>query len=188
MDQDELLRQVTQILEQVGIPYLVTGSVATIFYGEPRFTADIDIVVDLPVERVRELCEGFPSPEYYVSRESATSAARRRSQFNVLHPRSGLKVDFMVSGPSAFDRSRFERGRRIRPEEDFQATFASPEDVILKKLEYYQEGKSEKHLRDIDGVLRISGPELDTAYIDHWAEILGVHEIWEKVRTSSEEI
>jgi hypothetical protein len=185
MDQDELLRRVTRVLERVGLRYLVTGSVATIFYGEPRFTADIDIVVDLPVERVRDLCQALASPEFYVSEDSARHAARRRSQFNVLHPSSGLKVDLMVSERSAFDRSRFERARRLQPEEDYQATFASPEDVILKKMEYFREGKSEKHLRDIDGVLKISGADLDTAYIDRWAEILGVREIWEEVRKSS---
>lgn len=185
MDQDELLRRITQVLEREGVPYLVTGSVATIFYGEPRFTADIDIVVDLPVERVRNLCAAFPSPEFYLSEESARRAVRQRSQFNVLHPKSGLKVDLMVSERSAFDRSRFTRGHRLRPQEDYEATFASPEDVILKKMEYFREGKSEKHLRDIDGILRISGTDLDTGYIDHWAEVLGVLEIWERLRKSS---
>jgi len=179
MEQDELLRRVTETLERLEIPYLVTGSVATIYYGEPRFTLDIDIVVDLTQDKARELCSAFSPEDFYVSEESAKRAVRQRSQFNVLHPRSGLKVDLMVSDHSAFDRSRFARGQRLRPTDDYEATFASPEDVILKKLEYYRQGKSEKHLRDIAGILKISGDRVHRTYIEEWADKLGVREIWE---------
>lgn len=181
MEQGELLRTVTEILERLGIPYLVTGSMATIYYGEPRFTVDIDIVVDLAAERVPDLCGSFPPDEFYVSEEAARRAVLNRSQFNILHPGSGLKIDLMVSDRSDFDRSRFDRSRRLRTAEEYEATFASPEDVILKKLEYYREGKSEKHLKDIAGVLKISGDELDHAYIETWANRLGVREIWDRV-------
>lgn len=185
MEQDELLRIVTRVLEDLGLPYLVTGSMATIYYGEPRFTVDIDIVVDLPSRQVADFCKAFSPDEFYVSEPSARRAVQNRSQFNILHPRSGLKVDVMVSDRSPFDRSRFGRSRRLQPADDFEATFAAPEDVILKKLEYYREGKSDKHLRDIAGVLKISGDELDMGYIDTWADRLGVREIWERVRSSS---
>lgn len=183
MEPSELLRTVTEILARLNIPYLVTGSMATIYYGEPRFTVDIDIVVDLPADRVSELCASFSPEEFYISEEAARRAVRNRSQFNVLHPGSGLKIDLMVSDRSAFDRSRFDRSRRLRPAEEYEATFASPEDVILKKLEYYREGKSEKHLRDIAGVLKISGDEIDRAYIESWADRLGVREIWDRMST-----
>ena len=186
MEQDELLRLVTRVLESQGLRYLVTGSIATIYYGEPRFTADIDVVVDLPAEKVRDLCQAFPSSEFYVSEESAQRAARQRSQFNVIHPGSGLKVDLMVSDHSAFDRSRFDRARRLRPEDDYEAAFASPEDVILKKMEYFRKGGSEKHLRDIDGILRVSGKSLDAGYIESWAARLGVGEIWQRCRKRPE--
>jgi len=181
MEQGELLRAITEILERLGIPYLVTGSVATIYYGEPRFTVDIDIVVNLAPEKVSDLCNSFTPEEFYVSEEAARLAVRNRSQFNILHPGSGLKIDLMVSDRSAFDRSRFDRSRRLRPSADYEASFASPEDVILKKLEYYREGKSEKHLRDIAGVLKISGDDIDRAYIERWADRLGVREIWDRV-------
>lgn len=67
---------------------------------------------------------------------------------------------------------------------DFEATFAAPEDVTLKKMEYYREGKSDKHLRDIAGVLKISGDEIDEEYIEAWVDRLGVREIWERLRDS----
>lgn len=182
MEQSELLRFCTKVLEQLGLRYFVTGSVATIFYGEPRFTNDIDIVVDLPPDRISELCGAFPSSDFYVSEESVRSAVSRKGQFNVIHPASGLKADIMVPSEDAFNRSRFSRVRRLRPAPEYDVFFASPEDVILKKLEYYLEGRSEKHLRDIAGVLKISGPQIDFTYIDEWAGLLGLSEIWRKVR------
>lgn len=185
MEQSELLRFCTSILERLGFRYFVTGSVATIFYGEPRFTNDIDIVVDLPPERISEFCEAFPA-DYYVSEESVRQAVLRKGQFNVIHPASGLKVDVMIPSKDAFDRSRFSRVRRLYPAPDYEVPFASPEDVILKKLEYYLEGGSEKHLRDIAGVLKISRSQIDLTYIDDWAERLGLAEIWTKVRLVAE--
>lgn len=187
MEQSELLRYVTDVLERLGLRYFVTGSVATIFFGEPRFTNDIDIVADLPAHRIRDLCAAFPAEEFYLDEEAVRRAVSRQRQFNILHPASGLKVDVMVPADNAFNRSRFARIRRLKPASDYDAAFASPEDVILKKLEYYQEGGSEKHLRDIGGILRISGEQLDLAYIDDWSARLGLSEIWTAVRNAATE-
>jgi hypothetical protein len=181
MEPSELLERLVRELEALGLRYLVTGSTATIFYGEPRFTADIDVVVDLPTERVAELVAVFDVDEFYLDEESVRSALARRGQFNIIHPASGLKVDVVIPGGSDFDRNRFLRGRRVRPNPAYEATFASPEDVILMKLVYYRDGGSEKHLRDITGVLKISGDELDRGYLDEWAERLGVADVWRAV-------
>lgn len=99
----------------------------------------------------------------------------------MIHPASGLKVDFILLRDTAFDKSRMRRGVRLRPGPDYEATFASPEDVILKKLEYYRGGESDKHLRDITGVLKVRGDRLDRAYIASWAARLGVDDIWQAV-------
>jgi hypothetical protein len=181
MEQDELLRRVIETLERLRLPYLVTGSIATILYGEPRFTNDIDVVVQLPPRAVAALVEAFPAPEFYADVEQISDAIARRSQFNVIHPASGLKVDFLIPAMDAFDRSRFARARRVRPALELEASFAAPEDVILKKLQYYAEGGSEKHLRDIAGILRISPAEVDRGYVADWAKRLGLSEVWEAV-------
>lgn len=178
---DELLRRVVGVLERLDLPYLVTGSMATVLYGEPRFTNDVDIVVDLPADRSQEFCAAFPGDELDLDSESVRRAVERSGQFNIIHPRSGLKVDVIIPERSPFDESRFARGRRERPAGDYEATFASPEDAILKKLEYFREGGSDKHLRDIVGVLEVSGEEIDRVYIREWAERLGLTEIWEAV-------
>jgi hypothetical protein len=179
--QDELLRFAVEALERLRLPYLVTGSVATVFYGEPRFTNDVDIVVDLPLARAGELCRAFPAGEFYVDPESARAAIRRRGQFNVIHPTSGLKIDLIVAPRDAFDRSRFERARRVHPAPDYDAAFASPEDVIVKKMAAFREGGSDKHLRDVAGVLRVSGERLDRSYIAEWAARLGLMDVWKAV-------
>ena len=156
----------------------MTGSTASIFFGEPRFTNDIDIVVDLPTHRVAAFCAEFPEEEFYLSEEAVRRAVRRHGQFNILHPESGLKVDVMVPMDTMFNRSRFARMKRVKPEPDFEACFASAEDVIVKKMEFFREGGSEKHLRDITGILKISGDDLDREYIESWAENMGLETIW----------
>ncbi len=178
MEQSELLRRIVEVLEELGLPYLVTGSTATIFYGEPRFTADIDVVVQLPAKRIPDLVRAFAGDEFYLDEESVRRAVAKRRQFNIIHPASGLKIELMIPGNGPFDRSRFTRGRRVRPSEDYEAVFASPEDVILKKLESYREGGSEKHLRDIASVIKISGETLDFGYLERWAQELELREVW----------
>jgi hypothetical protein len=182
MRQSELLEHLVEALERLQVDYLITGSTATIYYGEPRFTNDIDVVVRLRDHHVRRLADAFPATDFYFSAESARRALTSGGQFNVIHPRSGLKIDFVVAEASPFDRSRFTRGRRLRPAAHYEAVFASPEDVILKKLVFHREGGSDKHLRDIAGVLKISGDEIDFDYLDRWAERLGVADLWRRVR------
>ena len=183
MGPSELLRHVAEALERLKIPYLVTGSMATIAYGEPRFTNDIDVVAELRREQVEAFCVEFPETEFYCSREAVLDAIKRRGQFNILHPGSGLKVDVFVPAFSAFERSRLSRGVRLPGGTHFLAWFASPEDVIIKKLEYYRQGQSDKHLRDIAGVLKVLGSRVDREYITAWAKSLNLIDEWSLVLT-----
>lgn len=153
MEQCDLLRHLCTVLESLGIKYLVTGSQATIVFGEPRFTNDIDVVVALDLSHLDALVQSFPEADYYLSREAAREAITEKGMFSVLHPASGLKIDFIIPGRTPYELSRFDRGRRVQVAPNFAATFAAPEDVILKKLEFFKIGGSDKHLRDIAGVL-----------------------------------
>ncbi len=158
---------------------MLVGSLASGVYGQPRLTHDIDVVVELGVGQVARLCQAFPAPEYYVSEKAAQEAVATTGQFNVIHPASGNKIDFIIARRDPWGRSQIIRRRReqILPGRDGYT--AAPEDVILGKLWYYHEGRSEKHLRDIAAMLQISGNEIDTAYIDHWAQQLGFTETWQ---------
>ena len=177
MDPGELLAIVAEALKRLDVPFFVTGSTATIAYGEPRFTNDIDIVVELEAGDVDGLVAAFDEEDFSLSPESMASAIRRRSSFNLIHPSSGLKIDFMVAADSEFNESRFRRARPVETGIGEPVPFASPEDVILKKLEFFRDGGSEKHLRDIAGVLRVND-DLDCSYLDRWAVELAVEPEW----------
>lgn len=182
MEQSDLLRKIVAAFDALGARYVIVGSMASIAYGEPRFTNDIDVVVDLRASHVNALCEAFPAPDYYLSRPAAESAIAKKFQFNILHPSSGMKVDCIIPSTGDHDRLQLGRGRAItRADGGYTVIFASPEDVIIKKMEYFREGGSEKHLRDITGVLKMQGDKIDRAYILSWAEKLKLMPIWEMI-------
>jgi len=181
VEQAELLRHVLHILEEQGLTYLLVGSLASGVYGEPRLTHDIDVVLELRPDQVARLCEEFPAPDYYVSEKAAREAVARGGQFNVIHPASGNKIDFMVARQDAWGRSQISRRRLEQIFPGRRGYTAAPEDVIIGKLWYYREGGSEKHLRDIAGMLQVSGEEIDKQYISHWTEQLALVEEWQLV-------
>ena len=181
MNQADLLRHVIGVLEGMDLTYMVVGSFASGSYGEPRLTRDIDIVIGLSSEDVARLCQAFPAPDYYVSLNAAIQAARDGGQFNVIHPVSGNKIDFMIARADPWGKAQVSRRRRIRMLPDLETWAAAPEDIILAKMEYYREGGSEKHLRDISGILRVSTDDVDKAYVEQWADRLGLTDIWQAI-------
>lgn len=181
MEQPELLRRAIGELERQQIPYLVVGSLASGAYGEPRMTRDIDLVIDLKAERATQLCAAFPAPDFFVSLPAAHEAVRRVGRFNVIHPASGNKIDFIIARQDAWGKSQLARRQRVRLFPDLEGYVASPEDVIIGKLWYYQEGGSEKHLRDIAGNLQASATPVDTAYIERWTKQLHLDPSWQAV-------
>ena len=187
MELFEVLQKIIGVFEKLSIPYLVTGSVASMAYGEPRLTNDIDVVADIKLSHIPGLVADFPKEEYYIDEEMIQEAIGRVGQFNIIHPASGLKVDVIIKRDTPFDQSRFERSGKRYPG-PYPADFASPEDLIIKKMEYYKLGGSEKHLRDIAGILKISRESIDRAYISHWADELDLNEIWDIVKRRVERI
>lgn len=167
MQPRELLQIVGDFFESVGAAYRIVGSMASIAYGENRFTNDIDVVVDLRLEHVDALCERFTEPDYFLARHAAEDAIRRRFQFNIIHIPAGLKIDVMLPKDTAFAALEQTRARRLSDPDGLSAWFAAPEDVILNKLIFFQLGGIEKHLRDIAGIIKVKKDELDIAYIEH---------------------
>jgi hypothetical protein len=175
------MQRVAVFLESMAIPYRVVGSFASMAYGEPRFTNDIDILADVRQDHVAAFLEAFPAPEHYLSEAAMRAAIAQPGQFNIIHIPSGLKVDMIVLGTDDYARTEIQRGRRLTSPGECDVWFASPEDVILNKLIYYREGRSEKHLRDIHSMLVIQQDAIDRDYIDSWAARLGVLEQWRMV-------
>ncbi len=167
-------------IEEAGLDYMVVGSVASMAYGQARLTNDIDIVIEIPVAMARHLPKIFPAPEYYLPPEEILSQeVINRGQFNLLHIPSGLKADFVVRKHSPHGTAEFQRRKRLEFIKDLAIWIAAPEDVILKKLVYFQEGRSPKHVDDIRAIL--AGVDVDTSYINHWVHRLDLVATWQQV-------
>jgi hypothetical protein len=181
--QQEFFEHVLSVLERLQIPYMVAGSVGAMLYGEPRLTNDMDVVIELLPGRATALVEAFSADEFYVPPvEAVRDAIARRGQFNVIHMGSGAKVDFVVRKETDFAREEFFRRRRVVFSKRMQCHSASPEDIIIAKMLAYREGRSEKHIADIRGIISVSGQALDWGYLMAWVRKLGLAAHWRAAR------
>ena len=177
MELEDTLKKVTRILNKFKIPYLVTGGVAIVVWGRPRYTADIDIIIELEKEKVKKFVAAL-SQEGYVDEDVVKEALKFKSEFNFIDQESGMKVDFWILENSEFDRSRLRRAI-VRKIAGVPISFSSPEDLILKKLLWFNESKSTRQLEDIHSVMAIIENKLDYGYLRDWAkkqETLGLLE------------
>jgi hypothetical protein len=174
------LRPVVEALERMGIPYMVAGSVASSMHGVPRTTLDADVVARIEERHARPLVEAL-GDAYYASEQMIRDAVRRGSSFNLIHQGSMVKIDVFVAKSRPYDAGAL--GRRTRGAiEDLEVDVATPEDVVLSKLAWYDGGgrTSERQWGDVLGLLRIHRGALDLAYLRRWAADLGVAELLER--------
>jgi hypothetical protein len=172
-------------LERLGLPYIVTGSTAGILYGEPRMTHDIDIVVALSSRDIRAFVDAFPLEEFYCPPEDVIAIEVRRGQrghCKVIDHAAGFKADIYI----AFDElHRWAlTHRRTITLDGLRMSVAPIEYVILRKLEYFREGKSERHVRDIRGMLEVSSALIDRPFLEQQIASLGLATEWARVLTS----
>jgi hypothetical protein len=183
MPDPDLLTLFIRPLEEQGIRYMVSGSVAAMLYGEPRLTHDVDVVVFLDADAIEALATTFTPPAFYLPpRDVMIVEAQRetRGHFNVIHTGSGLKADVYPANRDPLHHWAIARVLRI-PTGATSVTVAPPEYVILRKLEYYREGGSEKHVRDVRAMLAASAPPIDHAALDDWLARLGLAPQWRAV-------
>ncbi|MFT5241341.1 MAG: hypothetical protein ACI9OU_002508 [Candidatus Promineifilaceae bacterium] len=179
MTQQEFFEHVIDVLGATGIPYMITGSVAAMIYGEPRLTNDMDVVVQLVPNCVQPLLDAFDGDQYYAPpSEVIFEEMTRHGQFNIIHVGSGSKVDFILRKDTAFAREEFSRRQTVQFTPGIESVSATPEDVVISKLMFYQLGGSRKHLEDIAGILRLTPDALDRSYLEHWASSLGLTKEW----------
>ena len=182
MPQTELFLIFVRLFNRAGFRYVIGGSVAAIFYGEPRMTDDVDLVVFLNEADIRRLPEVFPRTEFYVPPEETiiTEVARsQRGHFNIIHMNTSFKADVYPSGRDELNAWAF-RNKRPAQFQGETLILAPPEYVIIRKLEYFREGGSEKHLRDIRGILNVSGEQLDRVALDEWIGRRGLAAEWQR--------
>ena len=181
--QSELLLATARVVaafEKLGIDYLVGGSIASSVFGEPRQTLDADLIARLFGRHIELLIEILAS-EFYTDLPAITAAVQNQGSFNLIHLETATKVDVFVRWRDEFGQSQLERRRRMAvgesPPLDFY--FASPEDTVLAKLEWYGKGGgvSDRQWRDLLGVLKVQGPTLDQNYLNEWARKLEVENL-----------
>lgn len=165
-------------LNRAGIPYFVTGGVASVIYGEPRLTRDIDLVLALDVRDAERFAALWPADTFYVPPiEVIVEEAGRTAHghFNVIHHESTLRADVYLPGDDPLNRWAFAHAVRRRVD-DMDVMLAPVEAVILNKLRYYTLGGSTRHLRDIRQMLDVSGPLIDEAFLREQCDVLGLHD------------
>ena len=177
MTLEAFLRRVTSLAEEVGVPYMLTGSLAAAYYARPRATRDIDLVVVLTLEGVEPLVDALEDAGFYVSLAAARDAVRSDGQFNAIDPESGWKVDWIVRKDRPFSRTEFERRRIVRLM-DLEIPIVAPEDLVVAKLEWARKGESELQLRDALAIVRQHRSELDLSYVQRWVGELGLEHEW----------
>jgi len=185
----EFLRQVVEVLEDAGIPYMLTGSLASAYYATPRATQDIDLVIDAGAEALERAVAGFSEAGYYVDRGAALEALESHGQFKAIDASAGWKVDLISRKDCAFSRTEFER-RETASLLGVDVSLASLEDVLIAKLEWSKLGDSELQRRDVVQLLERAGPRLDMPYVERWVAALDLSEEWDdaKQRVSGDDV
>ena len=185
MPEADLISLFAVPLEQAGLPYMVTGATAAILYGQPRTTNDLDVVIELKTADLARLRTAFPETDYYLPPDEIIEVEIRRPQrghLNALHHDSGFKADLYPMGQDALHQWAFPQRRPV-PHGGQTIRFAPPEYVILRKLEYFREGGSTKHLTDIRAMLDVSGDAIDRTSLDTWIARLGLQAEWRQVQS-----
>jgi hypothetical protein len=181
----EVTLKVTGVFEKLGVPYLIGGSLASALYGMVRTTQDSDIVAEMRLDHLQPFVAALQD-EFFIDEEMIAEAIQRHSSFNIIHREAMFKVDVFVPLPRPFLQTQLDRAQRqifiFETDSPVSAKFASPEDTVLSKLEWYRLGGegSDRQWRDILGVLKTRAGELDLAYLRRWAGELKVSDLLER--------
>ena len=171
-------------LNRIGIRYMITGAVASMIYGEPRLTHDIDLVVELGTENAEKMIEVYPANEFYCPPVEVIKVEIKRDHrghFNLIHHETGFKADVYLMGEDSLHDWGMSKRRQIDIEGKI-LWVAPPEYVIIRKLQYFREGGSEKHLRDIAGMVEISREQIDFNELENKINENSMGKEWEEVR------
>lgn len=179
-EQVELIKLVSSRLEKAGIPYMLTGSAALDFYATPRMTRDIDLVVELNHSDAQKLRQLF-SPDFYLDEQAVNTAIQQQTMFNAIHQGWMIKADFIVRKNSEYRKVEFNRRQAMKLQDGSTLFVASPEDLILSKLDWSKETDSEVQKKDVRSLLSLT-PNLDYTYLKKWALALGVSKQLEELK------
>jgi hypothetical protein len=163
MEQLDVIKWFVDKLEKKKIQYFITGSIASSYYGIPRLTHDLDVVLTIVEKDVEIIMELFKN-DGYISKEGIVEALSGSGMFNFVHHETGFKIDFWIDKGDAFTKSCFNRVRKLELSEGFWAFVASPEDVLLHKVYWDHLMPSERQIHDAHGIIAVQGSKLDLKY------------------------
>lgn len=181
MSVTEVFQSLTGALENAGIEYMLVGSFASTRYSSPRSTQDIDLVISATPAQLRVLTQELIQKNYYVELDAALEAQRQESVFNIMDRDTGWKIDLIFRKSTNLGLEEFKRRRKIELH-GLPVFVASPEDVIIAKLQWAKLGASQRQIEDAGAVLKVLGHELDMAYLEKWVLELEVGEQWDAAR------
>lgn len=185
MNFPDVLQAITTALNQAGIAYMLTGSFASAYYGLPRSSQDLDLVVEATTSQLRAFIESLPADKYYADLDAALEAHQHESMFNVIEMTSGWKIDVIIRKTRLFSREEFRRRRTLNLH-GISLSVASPEDIIIAKLEWSKRAQSRRQIEDVAGILKIQGQTLDYAHLEKWIGELGLADEWADVQRSGD--
>lgn len=178
-EQLAVLKLVAQTLDGARLPYMVSGSTAMNYYAQPRMTRDIDVVVELSDPDAPRVAQLFGS-DFYLDVDAIADAIARQGMFNLIHTALIIKVDFIVRKDTPYRREEFSRRRSVQVE-DFTLSLVTAEDLILSKLDWAKDSRSELQLGDVRNLIA-AVPELEWPYVERWARVLGIDDLLGEVR------
>ena len=174
----------TDILSKNNIEYFISGSVAAIVYGEPRLTHDIDLIISLSDNVITKFVAAFPPNLFYCPpKEVIKTEIKRtsRGHFNLIHQETGFKADIYLIGQEKLQKWALENKVKINFA-GIDIFLAPVEYVIIKKLEFYREGNSQKHIEDIKNILINSEHLINFTFLNKSVKDLGLEDVWSLVR------
>ncbi len=172
-EQNDVLGDFTKRLDEIGVEYMLVGSMALVHYAMPRATVDIDIVIKISTQDIDKFIRQFEN-DYYIPIAGTKRAIERKGMFSLLNNQAILKIDCVVLKEKKFEINAFSRRKKVDYDGDFDVWIITKEDLILSKLNWAKDTKSERQMLDVASIIRNG---FDEEYVKYWAEILGVEKL-----------
>jgi hypothetical protein len=184
MSVSEVFHRITSALGEAGIAYMLAGSFASAYYGPPRTTQDIDLVIAATADQLRKLVQLLSKDQYSVDLDTALEARNHQSLFNAVDMATGWKIDLIIRKSRPFSNEEFRR-RKLVNVQGRSLFVASAEDVVVSKLERAKLTQSQRHIEDVAGILRMRWDSLDRAYLEKWILELRIEAEWNDARRAA---
>lgn len=176
MIEKEVLKIVVNRLNKTHIGYMISGSIAYMFYATPRMTRDIDIIIDISINDINKIYNTFKD-DFYIDKQMILEAIQLHSMFNIIHFETSVKIDFIIRKDEEFRLLEFKRKQK-KIIDDLEIFVTTIEDLIISKLYWAKDSLSEMQLRDVKNLLK---NEIDSDYVAKWCKKLNITHIFEKV-------